>query len=365
MKAAVYYGARDIRIEQVPIPTPARNETLVRVLRSGICGTDASEWVSGPRIFPVKRRHPHSGHLGPLITGHEFVGEIVTADPDSGLASGELVASGAGVWCGACPRCGEGRTNQCARYRTLGLNVNGGMAEYVAVPSMTLRRLPAGLPLDHAGLAQPVAVGVHAARRAGARDGDRIVVIGAGAIGSFVLAGLGHLGDFDITVIDFPGRRLDRAARLGAARCLSPSQTLVSDVHDALGGHRPDVVIEASGASGQLTQALEMVADGGRVQAVGIPKDRPALDIHSMVFREITLDTTLAHVCEIDLPAALRILTNTPLGTEFAQPPVGLDQLTASLDSLASGRVDGKILIDPSASDSLSDQHDFRKAHAR
>ncbi len=350
MKAAVYYGARDIRLEEVDIPTPGEGEALVRVLRSGICGTDASEWVAGPRIYPVERRHQHSGHLGPIIPGHEFVGEIVEADPDSELPPGSLVASGAGVWCGTCRRCREGRTNQCARYKTLGLNVDGGMAEYVAVPSKALRQLPSGVPLDHAGLAQPLAVGIHAARRAGARDGDRIVVIGAGAIGSFVLAGLAHLGDFDITVIDFPGSRLERAARLGADRCLPPSQTIAAEVTDALRGRKPDVVIEASGAPGQLAAALEMVVDGGRVQAIGIPKEKPALDLHSMIFREITLDTTLAHVCDNDLPAALQILATSPLlGNEFAETPVGLDHLGASLDRLADGQVEGKILIDPAA----------------
>ncbi|MGV9822618.1 zinc-dependent alcohol dehydrogenase [Nocardia xishanensis] len=350
MQAAVYYGARDIRLEEVGVPAPGDGEALVQVLRSGICGTDASEWVAGPKIFPVRRRHPHSGHLGPIIPGHEFVGEVVEAAPDSDLAPGMLVASGAGIWCGMCRRCREGRTNQCAQYKTLGLNVNGGMAEYVAVPTRTLRRLPAGLPLDHAGLAQPLAVGIHAARRACARDGNHVVVIGAGAIGSFVLAGLKHLGDFDITVIDFPGSRLERAARLGADRTLTPSHTIGVDVADALGGRKPDVVIEASGAPGQLAAALDMVVDGGRVQAVGIPKEKPALDLHSMIFREITLDTTLAHVCDTDLPAALEILSADPLlGSEFTDTPVRLADLCACLDHLAAGRVEHKILIDPGA----------------
>ncbi|MGV9970221.1 zinc-dependent alcohol dehydrogenase [Nocardia beijingensis] len=348
MQAAVYHGARDIRLRHVAIPTPGATEALVRVLRSGICGTDAAEWTAGPKIFPVHHRHPHSRHLGPIIPGHEFVGEIVEIDTGTDLAPGTLVASGAGIWCGTCRRCHEGRTNRCARYRTLGLDLDGGMAEYVAVPVRTLRRLPPGLPLDHAALAQPLAVGIHAARRAGARDGDHVVVIGAGAIGSFVLAGLKHLGDYDITVIDFPGTRLERARRLGAAGTLAPSATLSADIRDALGGRKPDVVIEASGAQGQLSAALDMVADGGRVQAVGIPKQHPTLDLHSMIFREITLDTTLAHVCDTDLPAALDILTATPeLGNEFARPPIALAELGEALDQLATGRIEGKILIDP------------------
>src|SRR4051794_4283814 len=84
MKAAVYYGAQDIRIEEWPVPRRAPGEALIRVLRSGICGTDATEWVAGPKVFPVERRHPNSGHMGPLIPGHEFVGEVVEADPAAG-----------------------------------------------------------------------------------------------------------------------------------------------------------------------------------------------------------------------------------------------------------------------------------------
>ncbi|MGW0252604.1 zinc-binding dehydrogenase [Nocardia goodfellowii] len=228
-----------------------------------------------------------------------------------------------------------------------GLNAHGGMAEYVAVPSKALRPLPTGLPLDHAGLAQPLAVGIHAARRAGARRDDRVVVIGAGAIGSFVLAGLRYLGDFDIAVIDFPGSRIERATRLGADRTLTPSQTITTDVTAALGG-KPDVVIEASGAPGQLAAALDMVTKGGRVHAVGIPKEKSTLDLHAMIFREITLATTLAHVCDTDLPAALQLLADDPLlGAEFAETTLGLHLLGPSLDRLATGQVEGKILINP------------------
>src|SRR5437868_5613915 len=190
MRAAVYHGAHDVRIEQRPMPERAAGQVLLRVLRSGMCGTDATEWCSGPHLYAVARPHPVTGHVGPLILGHEFVGEVVETGAGSGFAVGELVAAGAGVWCGTCPRCAEGRTNLCWSYATLGLSVDGGMAEFVAAPEKMLARLPPGLSLDIAGLAQPLAVGLHAARRSGAVDGDRVVVIGAGAVGTFVLSGM-------------------------------------------------------------------------------------------------------------------------------------------------------------------------------
>ncbi|MFI5615135.1 zinc-binding dehydrogenase [Amycolatopsis sp. NPDC051903] len=346
MRAAVYHGRRDVRIEEVPVPEPRAGEVLLAVRRSGICGSDATEWVAGPKVVPLTRRHPGSGHLGPMIIGHEFVGEVVSGG--SGFAAGELVAAGAGVSCGRCDRCGEGRTNLCRRYYTLGLNAPGGLAEYVAAPAGLLRRIPDGISLDHAGLAQPLAVGLHAARRAGVRPGDSVVVIGAGAIGSFVLAGLRHLYDAEVTVLDFPGDKLDRATRLGAARVVDATGEVVEAVREQTGGRGADVVIEASGAPGQFENAVRMVTDGGRVLAVGLPKQAPAVDLFGLVLREITVESTVAHVCGEDLGPALEILDGGVLGAALLDSVIGLEDLTdRGLARLAAGKVDGKVLIDP------------------
>ncbi|MEU0792672.1 alcohol dehydrogenase catalytic domain-containing protein [Amycolatopsis sp. NPDC005961] len=340
MRAAVYHGRRDVRIEHVPTPRPRSGEVLLAVRRSGICGSDATEWAAGPKMVPLTRRHPGSGHLGPMVIGHEFVGEVV--ESASGFAAGDLVASGAGVSCGQCDRCREGRTNLCRGYYTLGLNAPGGLAEYVAAPAGTLRRIPDGVSLDHAGLAQPLAVGLHAARRAGVRPGDSVVVIGAGAIGSFVLAGLRHLHDAEVTVIDFAGDKLERAKRLGAARTVDAADDVVEAVRGA------DVVIEASGAPGQFENAVRMVTDGGRVLAVGLPKQAPTVDLFGLVLREITVESTVAHVCGEDLAPALDILAAGVLGRELLDSVIGLDDLTdRGLARLAAGEVDGKVLIDP------------------
>ncbi|MFE5568129.1 zinc-binding dehydrogenase [Amycolatopsis japonica] len=344
MKAAVYHGNRDLRIERVPIPEPRADEVLVAVRRSGICGTDATEWAVGPVMVPLHRRHPASGHLGPMIPGHEFVGEVV--DGRAGLPAGTLVAAGAGVWCGQCDRCALGRTNICRAYYTLGLNAPGGLAEYVAAPVKTVRPIPDGLPLDAAGMAQPLAVGLHAARRAGVRDGDSVVIIGAGAIGTFVLAGLGHLRQAEVTVIDLPGTKLERALKLGANRTLSAREDVVDAVLESTAGRGADVVIEASGAPGQFETALRMVATGGRVLAVGLPKEKPAVDLFALTLREVTVDSTVAHVCDEDLGPALEILSEGTLGPLMLHSVIGLDELVArGLEPLADGQVDGKILV--------------------
>lgn len=344
MRAAVYHGRRDVRIEQVPIPKPKDGEVLLAVRRNGLCGTDATEWANGPVLVPLNRPHPASGHVGPMIPGHEFVGEVV--DGTNGLSAGTLVSSGAGVWCGQCDRCAAGRTNICRDYYTLGLNAPGGLAEYVAVPVKTLRPIPAGVSLDSAGMAQPLAVGLHAARRAGVRDGDSVVLIGAGAIGTFVLAGLTHLRQAEVTVIDLPGPKLERAAKLGAARTIPAGPDVVEAVLESTGG--ADVVIEASGAPGQFENALRMVTPGGRILAVGLPKEKPAVDLVSLALREITVESTVAHVCDADLGPALEILADGTLESLLLDSVIPLaDLVSRGLAPLASGAVDGKILVAP------------------
>jgi (R,R)-butanediol dehydrogenase/meso-butanediol dehydrogenase/diacetyl reductase len=349
MKAAVYHSAGDVRIEERDVPTPSAGEALLKVLRSGMCGTDASEYKSGPKIFATQTKHPVSGHHGPMILGHEFIGEIVgDVDTASGFTTGDVVASGAGISCGTCKRCTELRTNLCEKYVTLGLNRDGGMAEYVAVPTSTLVKIPAGLSLDAAGIAQPLAVGLHAARRAGVRDGDRVLLIGAGAIGTFVLAGLKNLFTAEVTVLDFGGSRLERAARLGADHTVEVGENAEADVRKIFGDAGIDVIIEASGAPGQLQFAIGLVKRGGNILQVGLPSTKQEIDVHKIVMSEINIQTTLAHVCDQDLGPALKILGATTLAAELIEGVYPLSEISTQLELLGAGQIQGKVLFDPS-----------------
>lgn len=349
MKAAVYHASGDVRIEQYDVPTPVTGEVLLKVLRSGMCGTDASEYKAGPKMFPTQTKHPISGHHGPLILGHEFIGEVVAiTDGAGGFKVGDTVASGAGISCGQCKRCKEMRTNLCEKYVTLGLNRDGGMAEFVAVPTSTLVMVPKGLDLDAAGIAQPLAVGLHAARRAGVKKGDKVLLIGAGAIGTFVLAGLKHLYDVDVTVLDFGGARLERALRLGADKTVEVGDNAEAQIKSIFGDAGIDVVIEASGAPGQLPFAIKLVKRGGNILQVGLPSTQPELDVYKIVLSEISIHTTLAHVCDQDLAPALEILGTTSLAEELIEGIYPLKEISAQLELLGAGKIQGKVLFDPS-----------------
>lgn len=347
MRAAVLHAPGDIRIEERDVPVPAADEALVRVVLNGLCGTDVTEYTKGPMMVPLTKRHPGSGHLGPTVLGHEFIGEVVGAGGAAQQWMGRRVASGAGVSCGRCRTCLRGRTNLCERYYTLGLSTDGALAEYVAVPVSTLREIPQACTDIEAALAQPLAVGLHAVTRAGIEPGDTVLLIGAGAIGSFILAGLaGHEGR--VIAVDVDPVRLECAAALGADEtCLVTTDDPTAGLAELL-PRGADVTIECSGVPGAAQRAVGLTSIGGTVLLVGLTRAPQELGLADLVLRELTVRTTVAHICDADLPRALDLLAERPLSDLLVDRVVSLDALVSeAMDPLAAGVVGGKVLVNP------------------
>jgi (R,R)-butanediol dehydrogenase/meso-butanediol dehydrogenase/diacetyl reductase len=345
MRAAVLYAPHDLRVEERPEPECRPGEVLIEVTYNGLCGTDVTEYTKGPLMVPLTATHPGSGHVGPTILGHEFIGTAVDAGPGGQSWKGRRVASGAGVWCGKCDWCRRGRTNLCAHYYTLGLSTHGGLAQFVAAPVSTLRQIPEGCTDIDAALAQPLAVGLHAVSRAGVHPGATVAILGAGAIGSFVLAGLtGH--DGPVIALDIDKDRLDTAGRLGATQThLVGGDTSPADLRGLI-PDGADVVIESSGVPGSAQRAFALAARGGSVLLVGITKQPQPVDLADLVLREVDVHTTVAHVCDADLTAALDLLARRPLSPILLDQVVPLKDAVAAFDRLASGAARGKIVVD-------------------
>jgi (R,R)-butanediol dehydrogenase / meso-butanediol dehydrogenase / diacetyl reductase len=347
MRAAVLHAVGDVRVENRPVPVPGSGEVLLAVTYNGLCGTDVTEYTKGPLMVPLTRAHPGSGHIGPTVLGHEFIGEVVDVGAGAEKWMGRRVASGAGVSCGACGPCRSGRTNLCDRYYTLGLSTHGALAEFVAVPVSTLVEIPDACSDLDAALAQPLAVGLHAVSRSGVSSGDTVVLLGAGAIGSFILAGLAH-HDGRVIAVDVDEDRLRSACELASIEtCLVHPDDPIDPVAQLV-PHGADVVIESSGAPGSAQSAIHVVARGGRVLLVGLTKLPQSLYLADLVLREITVNTTVAHVCSSDLPRALDLLTDRPLAKLLVDRVVALERIvTDAFDPLVKGTVRGKVLVDP------------------
>jgi (R,R)-butanediol dehydrogenase/meso-butanediol dehydrogenase/diacetyl reductase len=356
VKAAVFHGRRDVRIESVPEPDDLRpNDVVLEVIRAAICGTDASEWDHGPLLCKPG-----------VVLGHEFVGRVVARGDDvAGVRVGDRVVSGAGISCGHCPCCLGGRTNLCVEYQTLGLQLDGGLAEYVRTPASICHIVPDACTDDAAAMAQPLAVALHALSRVRQTADENVAVIGVGGIGSLVVAGASRSGNGGrLVAIDVDPERLATASALGATEVADANggslKELLLGLSDGAGF---DVVIEASGAEHAPAAALSGTRPGGRVLLVGLHAAPRELDLSDTILREIDVVTSVAHVCQTDIPEALNLLTETDLAAMAMARTIPLDALVEEgLRPIAERRAPGKILVNPTSAETteisvLTDHH--------
>jgi threonine dehydrogenase-like Zn-dependent dehydrogenase len=340
MRAAVYHGPGDIRIESVADPDgPALGEVVIEVARAAICGTDSSEWAHGPLLARP-----------PVVLGHEFVGRVVaTGSAVDGIAIGERVVCGAGVSCGKCEWCRAGRTNLCADYSTIGLHRDGGLAEYVSSPARICLQVPESVSDEAAATAQPLAVALHAVRRSGVEQGQSCAVIGAGGIGAFIIAAAAARGASPLIALDIDEDRVATALRLGADVAIDVrGQTIEQAIRSETGGEGAQVVIESSGARDAPAAALAAARRGGRVLLVGLQSAPRELDLFASTVREVDLVTTLAHVCDVDLPESLSLLASSDIADVVIDRTIELEDLVEQgIRPLAQGLARGKIVVAP------------------
>lgn len=353
MPAAVYYGTRDLRIEDRAVPTPAPGELLLRVAAVGVCGTDSSEWDHGPIQIPLAARHPASGHMGPMALGHEFAGTVVSVGDGVDRAwLGVRVASCGASPCGECAACVRGESNLCRRYAGVGLHREGALAGYVATPAASAVSIEGlGISLDEAALCQPMGIAVHNVRRAGDVDGQLVVVLGVGGIGAFLVFALKAAGA-TVIAADLSPERLAIARDMGADDTVrtdaGPGDVALLDA--AVSGRELRVVFEVSGTRGGLATSLALAPAGARVVAVGIQRHPVEIDLGRLTIAEKSIIGTNALVREIDFPRAVELIASRPGGWSGIAPEVlPLSELVAgALLPMSEGRPPAiKTLVDP------------------
>ncbi|WP_400995701.1 zinc-binding dehydrogenase [Agromyces sp. GXQ0307] len=342
MRAAVLHEVGTLTIDEVPVPVPDRGEVLIRVGVCGVCGSDATEYGRGLVLAQP-----------PVTLGHEFAGvvEAVGEGVDS-IAGGATVVCGAGVSCGQCGPCRSGRTNLCRSYTTIGFHHDGGLAQYVTAPAaIVLDVSDSGLPMDTLGLAQPMAIGVHAVRRSGLRAGQDAVIVGVGGIGAFITFAAAATGA-RVLVVDPNEERLELGARLGAAETLRAGTTPLADRLAEL-GMKPDVFFEVSGSAPGLASVLEAAKPGATIVPVGVQRGEPQLHLARVTLGEFLVVGTVAHVFATDFPEAVRLLGTRPDWSDVAPDVIPLDRVVdeALEPMLRGGPRRIKALVDPRISE--------------
>ena len=259
MKAALLYAAHDIRIEEVPTPAPGPGEVLVRVRAVSICPSDWRLYADG-HASGVYPDHP-------MILGHEFSGDLVAlGEGVAGPALGTPVAVEPTWACGKCDLCREGLTNLCRNVIFPSYpQCDGALAEYLACPATAVAPLPSGTGYAVGALTEPLGVGLHAVRLAALKPTDRLILLGAGAIGMCTLLCARAKGSRQIAVVEPLAGRQAWPTRLGCAPVVTSYEELEAQ------GAEGEVVFECSGESAAVEQAMRLTRPGGKLVIVGIP----------------------------------------------------------------------------------------------
>jgi threonine 3-dehydrogenase len=283
MKALVKReSAPGLWLEDVPIPEIGINDVLIRVDRTGICGTDLhiEKWDAwAQKTIPV-----------PMVVGHEFVGEIVAVGSNvSDFFPGEIVSGEGHVVCGRCRNCLAGRRHLCKDTSGVGVNRPGAFAEYLALPQTNVWHQAPGIDLDVAAIFDPLGNAVHTALSFDLL-GEDVLITGAGPIGMMAVAVAKHAGARHVVITDVNPSRLDLAKRLGATVALDVRSGSLQQVMADLGMREGfDVGLEMSGSPAALRDMLAAMCHGGKIAMLGIPAEPIAIDWNTVVFNMLTI----------------------------------------------------------------------------
>jgi (R,R)-butanediol dehydrogenase/meso-butanediol dehydrogenase/diacetyl reductase len=302
MKAAVFKGIEDVRVEDVPEPEAGPQDVVVEVSACGICGSDLHTFMHGSFVEPGQ------------IMGHEFTGRVIDAGADvQGLVVGDRVTAVPIVPCGECARCAEGRYNLCAVAWTTGIAYGkpGAFAERVriprSIPGENVFKLDDDVSDEAGATVEPLAVGVHAVKLVGSVEGATALVLGLGTIGQQVVQVLRAKGARRIIGVDLSALRLDAARELGAD-AIDGSPGAAEVVAGALGeGEEIDVVFECSGVPALATAALDAVRAGGTIVVLALYDDPITFNPTALVQKELRLQGSIAYTSE-DFADAVELL---------------------------------------------------------
>ena len=332
-------GPGNLELRDIREPAPGPGEVVVKVAATGICGSDLHIQDDEYKVVP------------PVVIGHETAGTVAAVGAGvEGFRPGDRVTSQTTLsTCGRCAYCRSGRTNLCPERRWLGGLVNGGFAEYFAVPARSLLRLPENVSETAAALTEPLACCVHGVLEvAEPAPGSTVVVSGPGPIG-LLCAQAARAAGAEVIVLGTAAdqARFALARRLGFTRLVDvQAQDPVAAVHELAGGTGPDLVIEAAGAAASLDQCLRLAPRGGTLLQIGLYGRPVPVAVDTLVIKELRLlgtfsSTPTAWTTALDLMASGKVQTE-PLVTS-TRPLAEW----ASAFQAAREKREGKILLTP------------------
>ncbi|MDD5127573.1 MAG: 2,3-butanediol dehydrogenase [Dehalococcoidales bacterium] len=348
MKAAVWHGQKDVRVEDVANPpVPGKGEVTIKVKRCGICGSDLHEYEIGPVGIPIKEPHPMTGRMAPLIMGHEFSGDIFKlGEGVSNLKVGERVVASPLWYCGKCYWCRRGNYNLCRTAAVLGAGADGACAEYINVPAYTVFKLPPQISYDVGALVEPLSIGIRTVKQGRVSPGDTVAIWGAGPIGLFALQAARVAGATRVYVIEKALRRKECAAELGATAVLDPKDgSPVREIYRMTDGIGVDVALECVGEKETGEQTMRLSRRGGRVVYVGVFHEPAQVDFNRIGVFEREISGVFVNNGEFE-PAIAYLADGRVKAEPLISQKITIDEINRGLEELSNHKEKNiKILV--------------------
>ncbi len=337
MRTAVLVKPGKFELREVPRPEFGPDEVLVRITRTGICGTDL-------HIF----KGEYAQERLPFVPGHEFAGYVEDAGRDVvGLTEGQAVVADMNIGCTRCYWCRRNEVLNCPDANQLGITMNGAFADYISVPARLVISAPDGIPQNVLALTEPLACVVRSARKMDIKFARSVVVLGAGPIGNLHVQMLRTIGAAPIIVADLSPERVQMALEVGADVGVSVPNDLEEEVLSATDGRGADFVIESVGLARLYRTSKELLRRGGHLAAFGLtaPGETLSIDILETILHENSLKGSVAGTGE-DMHDALTLLAHGRIATQFfTEAEYPLEEIQTAFDSIESRPRDLKTQI--------------------
>lgn len=293
MKAAVYHGARDLRLEEIAAPSGPLEplEVLLDIAACGICGTDLHEYADGP-ILTSHEPNPLNGATLPQVLGHELSGTVADVGAAvSRIAPGDRVTVVPTIFCGTCHYCLRGMHTHCQRMASIGMSSPwGGFSSQAVVSEEQLTALPENVSVDEGALTEPAAVAINSVARTGVRPGSDVLVTGAGPIGALVALAAASAGAARLYVSEPNASRRAAIEALGVTETFDPGAgDVVGELLERTGGIGVDVAIECSGNGRALAACVAATRARGVIGQTGLGMHSPTVDVERITMNALTL----------------------------------------------------------------------------
>lgn len=347
MKAARWHAAKDIRIEETPIPTPNDDQVKIAVQFAGICGSDLHEYTDGPQLIPFDEPYSLNGHQGTTTLGHEFAGIVEEVGKNvKKVKKGDRVTVEPIFRNPESPFISTGEYNLSEPLGFVGLTSNGGFAKYTVVEEYMVHKMPDSMTFEQGAIVEPAAVAAYAIQRSGMKMGDSILIVGAGPIGLLTVQVAVATGASQIFVSDLSENRLKKAKEVGATHTFNAKDKNIPEKIRHMTGNGVDVFIDAAGVQASFDTGINSLRNGGTAVLVALFMNKVQHDALNQTLRELTIVGTAAY--RNIFPEVIALISSGRLPVEkLVTSVITLDQIVdKGFEALVNDPSEVKVLVD-------------------